>query len=264
MATIATAAPPATYRRSSRGRTVRRRSAFATLARRRLALSARTPREILVPLLTPILFARGHRARARQDRWAASASGLDYMSFVAVGTIGLLVPLSCILGGIGVIVDRESGAQRDLLAAPIQRSLLVFGNLAVALADRRLPGRRADRRRGAARRDFDTARDRACCGSLGAALCFAVAMYGVAETLATRIPKQEEYVGAAAGHRASCPGSSPARFFPISALPAALTASPRSCRSPTPWRSCATASSTTAATGLHDIWGMANPTPWPR
>ena len=34
-----------------------RSSAFATLARRRFALSARTPRELFVPLLTPILFA---------------------------------------------------------------------------------------------------------------------------------------------------------------------------------------------------------------
>src|SRR5881392_3763170 len=31
--------------------------AFVTLARRRFALSAHTPREIVVPLLTPILFA---------------------------------------------------------------------------------------------------------------------------------------------------------------------------------------------------------------
>ena len=30
---------------------------FTTLARRRFSLSAHTPREILVPLLTPILFA---------------------------------------------------------------------------------------------------------------------------------------------------------------------------------------------------------------
>ena len=36
--------------------------------------------------------------------------------------------------GLGVIVDRESGAQRELLAAPIPRALLVLGNLVVALA----------------------------------------------------------------------------------------------------------------------------------
>jgi hypothetical protein len=33
-----------------------------------------------------------------------------------------------------VIVDRVSGAQRELLTAPIPRGLLVLGNLAVALA----------------------------------------------------------------------------------------------------------------------------------
>ena len=38
-------------------RTVSRLTALGTLARRRFALSARTPREIVVPLLTPILFA---------------------------------------------------------------------------------------------------------------------------------------------------------------------------------------------------------------
>jgi len=36
--------------------------------------------------------------------------------------------------GIGVLVDRESGARRELLAAPIPRSLLVVANLIVAFA----------------------------------------------------------------------------------------------------------------------------------
>ena len=47
------------------------------------------------------------------------------MSFAALGTAGLLVPLNCIFAGVGVIVDRESGARRDLLAAPIARPLIV-------------------------------------------------------------------------------------------------------------------------------------------
>src|SRR4051795_7015248 len=104
--------------------------AFATLARRRVALSAHTPREILVPLLTPILFAD---VIAPALATAIPAThGIDYLSFVAVGTIGLLVPLSCILGGIGMIVDRTSGSQRDLLAAPVPHGLMVFGNMSVA------------------------------------------------------------------------------------------------------------------------------------
>ena len=61
-------------------------------------------------------------------------SHIDYESFVGVGTIGLVVPLSCIFAGLSVLVDRHSGAQRELLAAPVPRAFLVLGNLVVALA----------------------------------------------------------------------------------------------------------------------------------
>ena len=47
-------------------------------------------------------------------------------------------------------------------------------------------------------------------------------MHGVAEILANRIAKQEEYVAPCRPSR-SCPGSSPA-LFPISAMPAGLAA----------------------------------------
>ena len=67
---------------------------MATLARRRLALSARTPRELLIPLLAPLLFAIVI-APALADTFGAAVGGIDYMTFVAVSTIGLLVPLSC-------------------------------------------------------------------------------------------------------------------------------------------------------------------------
>ena len=79
-----------------------RRSALSTLTRRRFTLSAHTPREILIPLLTPILFADVIAPALAQV--IPATRGIDYQSFVAVGTIGLLVPLSCILGGIGIIV----------------------------------------------------------------------------------------------------------------------------------------------------------------
>src|SRR5262245_35647972 len=92
-----------------------------TLAGRRLALTARTPRELVVPLLTPVLFALVI-APALKTALHTSAA---YEAFVAVGTIGLLVPLNTFFLGLGVIVDRESGAQRELLAAPVPRGLLV-------------------------------------------------------------------------------------------------------------------------------------------
>src|SRR5712691_13092302 len=105
-------------------------SPLATLARRRFQLTARTPRELLVPLITPILFALVIAPALRQ----ALHTNASYEAFVAIGTVGLLIPLNMMFSGIGVIVDRENGAQRELLAAPIPRPLLVLGNLVVAFA----------------------------------------------------------------------------------------------------------------------------------
>src|SRR5213080_65313 len=99
--------------------TARALSPLATLSRRRFQLTARTPRELLVPLLTPILFALVIAPALK----AALHTSASYESFVALGTVGLLIPLNMMFSGIGVIVDRESGAQRELLAAPVPRAL---------------------------------------------------------------------------------------------------------------------------------------------
>src|SRR5438105_12405420 len=105
-------------------------SPLATLAVRRFQLTTRTPRELLVPLITPILFALVIAPALMTALHTSSA----YESFVATGTIGLLIPLNTMFSGLSVIVDRESCAQRELLAAPIPGPLLVLGNLVVALA----------------------------------------------------------------------------------------------------------------------------------
>jgi ABC-type multidrug transport system permease subunit len=135
--------------------------------------------------------------------------GVDYVSFVALGTVGLLIPLNTMFAGLGVIVDRQAGARRELLAAPIRRSLLVLSNLTVALAITALQIAVlivAAALRGA---DFP-ASGSGVLWFIGATSLFAIGMYGIAETLASRIGKQEEYIGAVPASR-SCPGSSPAR-----------------------------------------------------
>jgi len=88
---------------------------WATLARRRIMLSAHTPREVLAPLVTPLLFALVIAPALAK----MIPGGGNYSTFVIVGTVGLLIPLTCTFAGIGVIVDRTSGARRELLAAPI-------------------------------------------------------------------------------------------------------------------------------------------------
>src|SRR6266480_7512778 len=107
--------------------------ALRTLASRRVALTAHNPRQIAVPLLTPILFAVVI-APALKMALGGLHSHIDYMAFVAVGTVGLLVPLATTFAGLSVLVDRDNGAQRELLAAPIPRPLLVVGNLLVVSA----------------------------------------------------------------------------------------------------------------------------------
>jgi ABC-type polysaccharide/polyol phosphate export permease len=189
---------------------------LATLAARRFQLSVRTPRELVVPLLTPILFALVIAPALKRALHTSSA----YEAFVATGTIGLLIPLNTMFAGLSVIVDRESGAQRELLAAPIRRSLLVFGNLAVAFAITALQV--------AVLIAFAIARGIHFNASVtgvvwfvAAAALFTVGMYGVAETLASRVPKTEEYI-ARLPAIAIVPWFLAGSLFPISALPGFL------------------------------------------
>jgi ABC-2 type transport system permease protein len=198
----------------------RARSPFgplATLVGRRFQLSARTPRELIVPLLTPVLFAL---VIAPALKTALHTSNY-YEAFVATGTIGLLIPLNTMFAGIGVLVDREAGAQRELLAAPVPRSLLVVGNLIVAfgitalqiivlLAVARLRGIH-----------FDVSAD-GLGWFLASCSLFTIGMYGAAETLAARVPRTEEYVGRVPAI-AIVPWFLAGSLFPISALPVGLT-----------------------------------------
>jgi ABC-2 type transport system permease protein len=192
-------------------------SPLATLSRRRLQLTARTPRELLVPLLTPIMFALVI-APALKTALHTQAS---YESYVAIGTIGLLIPLNTMFAGLGVIVDRESGAQRELLAAPVPRALLVLGNLLVALAITGLQVAVLIAAAVARGIHFQPSTS-GVLWFLAAAALFTVGMYGAAETLASRVPKQEEYI-ARVPAIAILPWFLAGALFPITAMPNGLT-----------------------------------------
>src|SRR5437764_9658344 len=178
----------ATPRRTSRGR------AILTLAARRAALTAHNPRQIAVPLVGPALLALVV-APALKVATGGLNSHLDYTSFVGVGAVGLVVPLSCIFAGLSVIVDRHSGAQRELLAAPIPRAFLVLGNLVVALALSALQVAVLIGLSAARGGHFHVTGAGVAWFAAGA-LLFTVFMYSLAETLASRVAKQEDYVGA--------------------------------------------------------------------
>src|SRR5438477_9665467 len=187
-----------------------------TLVRRRFQLSTRTPRELIVPLLTPVLFALVI-APALKEALHTSAA---YESFVATGTIGLLIPLNTMFAGIGVLVDREAGAQRELLTAPISRAVLVIANLVVAFAITALQIGVllvVARARGI---HFDIT-GVGFVWFLAAGSLFTVGMYGAAEVLAARVPSTEEYVGRVPAI-AIVPWFLAGSLFPIRALPCFL------------------------------------------
>jgi len=226
---------------------------LATLARRRFQLTARTPRELVVPLLTPIMFALVIAPALK----TALHTGTAYESYVAIGTVGLLIPLNTMFAGLGVIVDRVSGAQRELLTAPIPRGLLVLGNLVVALAITALQV--------GVLMAVAVARGihfHASAGGIGwfvgAGLLFTVGMYGAAEILANRVPRQEEYI-ARVPAIAILPWFLAGALFPITALPIFLH-----------WFAKFLPLTHGLAlmryglrgdgSGLHAIWGMTNPT----
>jgi ABC-2 type transport system permease protein len=189
---------------------------LATLAQRRFRLTTRTPRELVVPLLTPLLFALVI-APALKTALHTSSS---YESFVATGTLGLLIPINAMFLGIGVIVDREAGAHRELLAAPIPRALLPLGNLIVALAITALQVVVLLAAAWARGIHFD-ATGAGIVLVVATAVLFTTGMYGVAELLAARLPRAEEYI-ARVPVVAIVPWFLAGSLFPISALPQGL------------------------------------------
>ena len=229
--------------------------ALRTLASRRAALTAHNPRQIAVPMLTPILFALVI-APALKTALGGLHTDIDYTAFVAVGTVGLLVPLATTFAGLSVLVDRDSGAQRELLAAPVPRPLLVAGNLLVVLALCALQivvVIAAAALRGA---DFHI-RAAGIAWFAVAALLFVVLMYAIAETLAARIHQQEEYIGATPAI-AILPWFFAGALFPISALPGALTAFAKVLPLTHAMALMRYGLVDPHGSGLHDIWGMSN------
>jgi ABC-2 type transport system permease protein len=238
-------------------RRTRSAGALLTLARRRAALTASNPRQILVPLLGPAILALVV-APALKTATGGLRSGIDYQAFVGVGTVGLVVPLSCIFAGLSVIVDRHSGAQRELLAAPVPRSFLVLGNLMVALALGVLQvvvliglaaARGASFHIGVSGIAWFAA----------ATLLFTVFMYGVAEALAARIGRQEEYVGATPVV-AILPFFLAGSLFPIGAMPAVLTTIAKFMPLTHALALMRYAFVDPSGRGLHDIWGSGSAT----
>ena len=247
-------APPIALRAPNRPRSA---SALLTLARRRASLTSRTPRQILVPLLGPALLALVV-APALKVATGGLHSHIDYSSFVGVGAVGLVVPLSCIFAGLSVIVDRDSGAQRKLLAGsgparvPGARQPHRGAGLPAP------PGDGADRAVGAAGCVVPGDRERPGVVRGGGAAVHGVHVRGRRDAR-ERISKQEEYIGATPAV-AILPFFLAGALYPISAMPSALATIAKLLPLTHALALLRWALVDPSGRGLHEIWGMSNVT----
>lgn len=227
--------------------------AVLTLARRRAMLTASNPRQIAVPLLGPALLAL-ILAPALKKATGGLHSHIDYTSFVGVGAVGLVIPLSSVFAGLSVIVDRHTGAHRELLAAPIPRAFMVLGNLIVALA---LAALQALVVVGlsALRGGVFHITAAGVAWFLAASLLFTVFMYGLAETVASRLSTEEDYVGAVPV-LAILPFFFAGALFPIGAMPHVLTDIAKAFPLTHALALMRYGFIDPSGKGLHDIWGM--------
>jgi ABC-2 type transport system permease protein len=212
---------------------------------------------LAIPVMNPVLFAVV-LAPALANAVASPSGRTEYMTFVALATVGLLIPLTALFSGIGVVVDRQHGGMRELLVAPIRRSSIVFGNLAAALAVTAL--QIAILIALSALRGARYTTGAHVLWFIAAVLALTVLMYAVAEILATRLRTAEEYTGALPVV-AIVPFFFAGSLFAISALPVWLDAIAKVLpltHAMALFRYGLTPSA--GAEALHNIWGLSNVT----
>jgi ABC-type multidrug transport system permease subunit len=210
-----------------------------------------------VPLIGPAMLAL-ILAPALKKATDGLHSHIDYTSFVGVGAIGLVIPLSCVFAALSVIVDRHAGAQRELLAAPIPRAYLVLGNMLVALV---LAALQAIVVVGlsALRGGIFHVSASGVAWFLAASLLFTVFMYALAETVASRVTKEEDFV-AATPVLAILPFFFAGALFPIGVMPSVLTAIAKAMPLTHALALLRYGFIDPSGRGLHEIWGISNVT----
>ena len=253
MTTVTTTAPAAVLPAPAVSRPT---NVVPALALRRLALTIRSPRAVASPLLAPVLFALVV-APALGNTLAGPGQHRTYMTFVALAAAGLLIPVNCMFTGLGVLTDRQHGAMRELLVAPIRRSSIVLGNLLAALVITALQVSVlifVVALRGA---QFHTGRH--LVWLVASAVGLAVFVYSLAEIFATKITNAEEYTGLVPPI-AIVPFFFAGTLYPITSLPGWLAGIAKVLPLTHAVALFRYGLTTQGEQALHNIWGMTDPT----
>ncbi|HMF82393.1 MAG TPA: ABC transporter permease [Acidimicrobiia bacterium] len=164
---------------------------FGTLWLRRLQVTTKTASGIIGQLMTPVLWILVV-GPALADSLGSFSPGVDYYTFIAVGQVAFLIPFTAMFSGINVIVDKEFGVTREMLVAPVRRAAIPLANAVAVLTVTFVQVAiivGLGRLRGA---HFHTSLFRLPWFLIATAL-LCLTMYGVAETLALRIGRQEAF-----------------------------------------------------------------------
>lgn len=192
---------------------------FGALYARRLRVTTKTASGVIGQLMTPVLWIL-IVGPALADSLGSFSPGVDYYTFIAVGQVAFLIPFTAMFSGINVIVDKDFGITRELLVAPVRRWAIPLANAAAVLTITVVQVAiivGLGRLRGA---HFHTTLTRFPWFLIAAAL-LCLTVYGLAETLALRIGRQEAY-----GPLIPAIGVTPyflsGALYPLSVLPAGM------------------------------------------
>jgi ABC-2 type transport system permease protein len=105
---------------------------FTPLYQRRVALAVKRPIALVSQALTPVLWVLVV-GPALAQAFGGFAHGVDYYTYIAVGQIVFILPFSAMFAGLVVMQDRDFGVLRELLVAPIRRSVIPLASIAAIL-----------------------------------------------------------------------------------------------------------------------------------
>jgi ABC-2 type transport system permease protein len=105
---------------------------FTPLYQRRVALAVKRPIALVSQALTPVLWVLVV-GPALAQAFGGFAHGVNYYTYIAVGQIVFILPFSAMFAGLVVMQDRDFGVLRELLVAPIRRSVIPLASIAAIL-----------------------------------------------------------------------------------------------------------------------------------
>ncbi len=91
-------------------------------AKRYIRYRSRIVTAIFTPLLWLLVFGMGLGSAMR-----FGGTGGSYQSFIYPGIICQTILFTCVMAGIGIIMDKEYGFLKEIMVAPLSRASIIFG-----------------------------------------------------------------------------------------------------------------------------------------